>query len=61
MSLNLTGKGLTRIPDYVFKMKNLRKLNLQHNQLRGNFLERIGELKNLEVLYLQAPWKALSF
>src|SRR6056300_1374825 len=28
--LNLSGKGLTRIPDFVFYMKNLKRLKLSH-------------------------------
>lgn len=50
-SLNLSKKGLTEIPEEVFDMKDLKVLRLYGNHL-DSIPERIGELANLERLYL---------
>ncbi len=49
--LNLNRKGLQEIPEYVFEMKELRKLSLYGNKLEI-IDDRIGELTHLEELYL---------
>jgi len=50
-SLNLSKKGLKTVPDEVFDNKDLKVLRLFGNQL-DSIPERIGELVNLEKLYL---------
>jgi Leucine-rich repeat (LRR) protein len=48
-SLELSGKGLTRVPDFVFYMKNLQSLNLADNQI-AVLPSAIGDLRNLQKL-----------
>ena len=47
----LSRQGLTKIPDFVFYMKNLRLLDLSHNKLTSLPAE-IGKLNNLQELRL---------
>ncbi len=51
-SLDLSGKGLTSIPAYVFSMSNLEYLDLSNNKLTGAPQSQIGQLKNLKSLNL---------
>jgi len=50
--LNLSGKGLTKTPEYVFEQMNLEELNLSNNMLDGALQSQIGNLKNLKILNL---------
>lgn len=50
-AINLSRKRLTKIPDEVFENKSLKVLRLYGNQL-DSIPARIGELENLEKLYL---------
>jgi hypothetical protein len=52
-SLELNRKGLTKIPDFVFHMKNLKELKLSYNKLTA-LPPEFGQLKNLEILYLNS-------
>jgi Leucine-rich repeat (LRR) protein len=47
--IELSGKGLTKIPDFVFYMKNLEVLLVDNNNLLS-LPERIGQLKSLKEL-----------
>jgi hypothetical protein len=49
--LNLSQKGLTELPQEIGKLKNLKRLYLNHNQIR-DFSDAIAELKNLTYLNL---------
>ena len=48
----LEAEGLTRVPDFVFKMKNLRHLDLGMNKIT-TLPPEIGQLKKLEKLELR--------
>lgn len=50
-TLNLSRKGLTEIPDFVYDMKHLKVLKLYGNKI-DSISPRIKELENLEELYL---------
>lgn len=50
-SVNLSRKELTSIPDEVFNNKDIKVLRLYGNEI-DSISERIGELVNLEKLYL---------
>ncbi|MFT5779298.1 MAG: Leucine-rich repeat (LRR) protein [Crocinitomicaceae bacterium] len=50
-SINLSKDGLTKIPDEVFDHKEVKVLRLFGNQI-DSISERIGELENLEELFL---------
>lgn len=50
-SVNLSKKGLKAIPEEVFENKNIKVLRLFGNEI-DSISERIGELENLEKLYL---------
>jgi hypothetical protein len=49
--INLSGQGLTEIPEQVFQCKNLKKLNLSNNKLK-NLPAAIAKLKSLRSLDL---------
>jgi Leucine-rich repeat (LRR) protein len=48
--LNLSGRGLTNVPNEVFLMKDLVELNLSDNRLTGALPSEIKELENLRIL-----------
>lgn len=48
--LDLSGQGLTKVPEYVFKQTGLEELNLSNNNLTGALPSQIGQLKNLKIL-----------
>ena len=50
--LNLSGQGLTKAPEYIFKQTNLEELNLSNNKLDGALQSQVGNLKNLKILNL---------
>ena len=49
--LDLSHKGLTEIPEFVFHCRNLQYLNLSHNKLK-DIPVNISDLKRLQVLDL---------
>lgn len=51
-SLDLSGRGLTEIPAYVFSLTALEYLDLSNNKLTGAPQSQIGQLKNLKNLNL---------
>ncbi len=51
-TLNLSGEGLTKVPDSVFKKTTLTNLNLSNNQLSGSLPAEIRLLQNLKTLNL---------
>lgn len=48
--LDLSNKGLTSIPGYVFNMTNLQELNVSHNRITGAIQAEIRHLQNLKIL-----------
>jgi Leucine-rich repeat (LRR) protein len=50
--LNLSNKGLTKAPSYIFDQKNLEELNLSNNLLSGSLQAEVRYLQNLKVLNL---------
>lgn len=48
--LDLSNKGLDKIPDYVFNQTNLQELNVSNNNLTGAIQAEIRHLSNLKVL-----------
>lgn len=50
-NVDLSNQGITEIPDYIFKYKNLRKLNLSNNNIKA-IPKEIVRLKYLENLDL---------
>ena len=52
VTLDLSGKGLTKAPSYIFNMTNLVRLDLSHNSLDGALQAEVGKLKNLKILDL---------
>lgn len=48
--LDLSNRGLTSVPSYVFNQTNLEELNVSHNSLTGAIQSQIGQLKNLKIL-----------
>lgn len=48
--LDLSGRQLTKVPEYVFKQTNLEELNLSNNELTGAIQSQIGQLKKLKIL-----------
>ncbi len=51
-TLNLSGEGLTKVPDSVFRETTLTHLNLSNNQLSGSLQAEIRLLQNLKTLDL---------
>lgn len=51
-TLDLSGRGLTEIPSYVFSQTNLESLNFSNNRLTNAPQSQIGQLKNLKSLDL---------
>jgi Leucine-rich repeat (LRR) protein len=49
--LNLSGYGLTELPEEIYKLKNLTELDLSYNQI-SVIPDAIAELKNMTKLYL---------
>jgi Leucine-rich repeat (LRR) protein len=49
-TLNLSNRGLTNIPSYVFNQRGLEELNVSNNSLTGAIQSQIGQLVNLKVL-----------
>ena len=49
-SLDLSGQGLTKIPDYVFNRTDLEELVVSNNRLTGAIQAEIRNLKNLKIL-----------
>jgi Leucine-rich repeat (LRR) protein len=50
--LDLSSKGLTQTPNYVFEETNTEKLDLSNNKLTGSLQAEIRLLQNLEFLDL---------
>jgi Leucine-rich repeat (LRR) protein len=51
-TLDLSGKGLMRVPEYVFSKTDIEKLDLSNNKLDGSVQAEIRHLQNLRVLNL---------
>ena len=51
-TLNLSGRGLTKAPSYIFDQKNLEELDLSNNSLDGALQSQVQNLQNLRVLNL---------
>lgn len=51
-SLDLSGQGLTKVPEYVFTKTNLESLDLSENKLSGALQAEVRHLENLRVLDL---------
>ncbi|RJR14294.1 hypothetical protein C4585_00515 [Candidatus Parcubacteria bacterium] len=49
-TLDLSGQGLTKVPESVFKETNLEELNLSNNTLEGALQAEIRHLQRLKVL-----------
>lgn len=49
-SIDLSNKGLSSIPLYVFNQTDLEELNVSHNSLAGAIQSQISNLKNLKIL-----------
>jgi Leucine-rich repeat (LRR) protein len=50
--LDLSGKGLTKVPESVFTQTGVTELNLSNNQLTGALQAEVRLLQNLKVLDL---------
>lgn len=48
--LNLSNKGLTAVPAYVFDLTSLKELNISNNNIGGAIQAEIRKLEKLEVL-----------
>jgi len=55
--LDLSGIGLSSVPDEVFELNNLRTLNLSHNYSLRTISSKIEQLKKLETLKLVGCYK----
>ncbi|MCB9805928.1 leucine-rich repeat domain-containing protein [Candidatus Nomurabacteria bacterium] len=51
-TINLSGKNLTKAPEYIFNQDNVEVLDLSHNLLEGSLQAEIRLIKNLRVLDL---------
>jgi len=49
-TLDLSNKGLEKIPDYVFNQTNLEELDVSDNKLTDAIQSQIGQLYNLKIL-----------
>lgn len=52
LTIDLSNKGLTKAPEYIFKESNAETLNLSNNKLTGALQAEIRFLANLRVLDL---------
>lgn len=50
LSLDLSGQGLSKVPDYVFTRTNLEHLDISNNKLNGALQSQVQQLQNLKVL-----------
>lgn len=50
--IDLSSKGLTKVPDYVFKEVKTEVLNISNNKLTGALQAEVRQLENLKVLDL---------
>lgn len=51
-NIDLSGKGLTKVPESVFRETSATSLDLSHNKLGGALQAEVRHLENLEVLNL---------
>jgi Leucine-rich repeat (LRR) protein len=51
-TLDLSGKGLTKAPEYIFSRTDLEELDLSHNALTGALPAEVRRLSELKVLDL---------
>ena len=52
LTINLSGQGLTKTPDYVFSKTDTQELNLSNNKLSGALQAEVRHLTNLRILNL---------
>ncbi|MBP9836400.1 MAG: leucine-rich repeat domain-containing protein [Candidatus Pacebacteria bacterium] len=50
--LDLSGQGLTKVPDYVFTKTDTQELNLSNNRLSGSLQAEVRHLSKLQILDL---------
>lgn len=50
--LDLSSKGITKVPEYVFSKTDIEKLDLSNNIITGSLQAEIRHLQNLKVLDL---------
>ena len=53
MQLYMQRNKIVSIPDTLYNSKLLVHINLSHNDIHGDVLETIGNLRDLETLYLE--------
>ncbi len=51
-TLDLSGQGLTKAPEYIFSQTSITTLNLSNNKLEGSLQAEIRHLENLVTLDL---------
>lgn len=51
-AIDLSGQGLTRVPDSVFDVRNTEILDVSHNELDGALQAEVRHLSNLRILDL---------
>lgn len=51
-TINLSGQGLTKAPEYIFSKTSTTELDLSNNSIDGALQSQIGQLKKLKVLDL---------